>query len=535
MKHLNYINIKLLLGLFLLTGLNQSVSGQLLPGNLYGQMTVGAGDPWALIHGDLKIMSTGELFLGTHAPRGLQINQLGIAGNYIGEAGSRVYISINDNSNAPGSRGYIDIIGTATKTDGATTVELDAFNANTGWNGACIDLIRANAAGSDPGTFQMLEHTLNDRIGVLRHRYYNQDLIWFFAEKLVLSQRTETQTTCRNAGFNPLAIIVAPGEYSYQWYRCNEQGDENSFVILPNENGQYFTPPSNTIGTSYYRCIVTSLSCNYNIDTTAVSGAMIVSGSVRIITQPEGEIVIHNGAPADILLSVEAENAVSYQWFKNGVAIANSNSSEITIDLGSTQDKYYVEVSGCGETIVSEIATIGFCLDIIVQKRNHTLAVNNNSDTNGGYKFVHFRWYKNGELINEGDAPNNYADHYYSGSDNLDFNALYYVELMTADGSRFVSCEFQPSWQGATPSIQVYPNPVTFVSSGKVTLEVFDLENENDLDNANITVYSASGQMVMKSKANGRKTEVQMPSTPGVYIIRLNSETISTDAKVIVK
>ena len=538
MKKYKQQKTKFLISLCLLC-ISLSASAQLLPGNLYGQMVVGSGTPWVLINGDLKIMSTGELFLGSHSPRGEQTNQLAISGNYIGEDGSRIYISVNDNSNTPGTRGYIDIIGTATKTDGPTTIELDAFNKSLGWNGACIDLIRANAVGSDPGTFRMNEQNLNGRIGLLRYRYYNNDLVWFFAEKLILGQRIDAQTICRDASFNPLSVTVAPGEYTYQWYRCNESGNSNSFVNLGSANGAqtaHFTPPANAIGTNYYRCIVTSLTCNYNTDTTTVSGAIIVNANVRIIRQPESQAIIDNGIPVNIQLSVETEGATSYQWFRNGIAISNSNSPEITVELGDAMDTYHVEVSGCGGTIVSETATAGGnCLDLIVQKRNHTLTINNNPNTNGGHQFVYFRWFKNGELIKQGDAPTDYADHYYTGGNSLDLEALYHVELTTADGVRFVSCEYQFKWATPTPSIKVYPNPVTNVSNKKITLEVLDLEDESALNNASIVVYSPNGQILSRSKATGRETQLQMPNITGVYIVRFIDDTISTDVKVIVK
>jgi len=222
MKQYEYIkSIELLLGLVLLIGLNQTASAQ-LAGNLWGQMTI--GDPTTLINGNLTIKPTGELFLGPHSPRGLQTNMLSITGNYVGENGSRIYVSVTDNSNLPNTRGYIDIVGTATNTNGATLIMLDYFNASLGWDGSCIDLIRANSIGSDVGTFRMDSMTLNSRIAVLRHRTYDNSVIWYLAQKLIMSQRTDAQSSCLNESLNPLSVVTAPGNYSFQWYRSDADG-----------------------------------------------------------------------------------------------------------------------------------------------------------------------------------------------------------------------------------------------------------------------------------------------------------------------
>jgi hypothetical protein len=531
MKHLRQKSIRLLIGLILLAGLNQAVSAQ-FAGNLWGQMTI--GDPVTLINGNLVITPTGELFLGPHSPRGLQTNMLSITGNYVGENGSKIYVSVSDNSNLPNTRGYIDIRGTATKTDGATLIVLDYFNASIGWDGSCIDLIRANSAGSDIGTFQMDAMTLNTRTAVLRHRMYDNSVIWYLAEKLIRSQHTSAQSSCLNEPLVTLSVATVPGDYTYQWYRCDADG--SNLVSLGSANGAQtseFTPVITTAGTTYYRCVVTSLTCNYNTDTTAVSGAITVGSPVLIAQHPADYFVCSTERiNYTTTLSIATGNGITYQWYKNGVAIPGANYSDLEIELtkGSI-DRYHVELQGCG-TMQSEVAYVGHSLNVILQKMNSTLVINNNANTNGGYNFVHYIWYKDGQKIASG-SHSNLQGHYYANGD-LDPNAEYWAELTDINGNRYRTCPYTPVIR-AKVNIQAYPNPVASITSRVVTIDIEGISPE-ELNAATIDIYSSLGAYIGKERVQGRnKVPVAMPNEPGVYILLFKSATEEHNIKIIVE
>ena len=533
MKQFKYIqrSIGLLTGFILLIGLNQTVSAQ-FTGNLWGQMTI--GDPITLMNGDLVITSTGELFLGPHSPRGLQTNMLNITGNYIGENGSRIYTSVSDNSNLPNTRGYIDIVGTATKTNGATLIVLDYFNASTGWDGSCIDLIRANSVGSDVETFRMDAMTLNSRTAVLRHRTYDNSVIWYLAEKIIKNQYTPAQSGCLNEPLATFSVVTAPGNYTYQWYSCDADG--SNLIDLGSANGAQtpeYLPVSTTAGTSYYRCVITSLACNYNTDTTAVSGAVTVGSSIRIISQPADYFVCGATGREHTTLSVIAEgDGITYQWYKNGVAVNGGNYPDLDIELtNGSIDQYYVELQGCG-TLRSEVVYVGFSLDVISQKMNSTLVVNNNSKTNGGYSFVHYTWYKDDQKI-AGGSHDNLQGHYYAGGD-LDPYAEYWVELIDANGNRYRTCPFTPTIQSKV-KIEAYPNPVTSITNRVVTIDIEGI-SEEDLYWATIDMYTSSGAYIGVEKVQGRnRVPVIMPNEPGVYLLQFKSAAEGREIKIIVK
>ena len=525
-------SIGLLAGLVLLIGLNQTASAQ-FAGNLWGMMTI--GDPITLINGDLMITSTGKLFMGPHSPRGLQTNMLSITGNYAGEEGSQIYVSVADNSNLPNTHGYIDIVGTATRSNGATLIVLDYFNASTGWDGSCIDLIRANKTGSDTETFRMESMTLNSRTAVLRHRTYDNSMIWYLAQKLIISQHTPAQSSCQNEPVDPFSVITAtPGNYTYQWYRCDANG--SNLINLGSANGAQtpeYKPAFTTAGISYYRCVVTSLACNYNTDTTAVSGAVAIGSSIRIISQPADYFVCNSEGNKHTVLSVVAEgDNITYQWYKNDIPVPGANEPDLDIELTKGLiDQYYVEIQGCG-TIRSEAAYVGFSLDVILQKMNSTLVINNNANTNGGYNFVYYTWYKDGQRI-AGGSHDNLQGHYYANGD-LDPDAEYWAEMTDINGKHYRTCPYTPVIH-IKINILAYPNTVASAINRVVTVDIEGISPE-ELNSATIDMYSSLGAYMGRERVQGRnRVPVTMPNEPGAYILQFKSATEERNIKIIVE
>ncbi|MDR0437126.1 MAG: hypothetical protein LBH22_02350, partial [Bacteroidales bacterium] len=196
-----------IVGLGLLIGLNQTVSAQ----HLYGQMVINENPK--LLHGNLTKGSSAELFLGDHGSILQKTNELWKVGNFRGEVGAKLHISVIDNSNDFGTRGLFNIIGTA---NGSTEIVLDIHNS---WNGMPIDLVRAYNAGSDVEAFTMQEATYNGREAYLANRLEGGDRVWFLAERtpclpLIVQKRNNTLVVNNNpesnGGFNFIY---------YKWYR----------------------------------------------------------------------------------------------------------------------------------------------------------------------------------------------------------------------------------------------------------------------------------------------------------------------------
>jgi hypothetical protein len=193
-----------------------SVQAQ-LPGYLSGKATIKESP--TLFIGNLIMGEKGELFLGSNQPRLQQKNTFFHVGNYVGEVGAKIYLSVADNSNSYGSRGFFDVVGTAA---GSTEIMLDMFD---NWDGSYIDLARAHAANSDAEAFTMQENYYNERLAQLRSRIEGNDRIWFVAElvpedeclPLILQKKNNMLVVDNNPTSNGGYVFSY-----YKWFRNNE-------------------------------------------------------------------------------------------------------------------------------------------------------------------------------------------------------------------------------------------------------------------------------------------------------------------------
>ncbi|MFH6995523.1 T9SS type A sorting domain-containing protein [Flavobacterium sp. FlaQc-48] len=166
--------------------------------------------------------------------------------------------------------------------------------------------------------------------------------------------------------------------------------------------------------------------------------------------------------------------------------------------------------------------------DIVHQKFNNVLLVNNNPQTNGGYEFVAYQWFKNGQLIGTGQ--------YYSAGDNiganLDPTADYSVKMTTKDGKVLQTCTSKITFT-KKPEAKLYPNPI---ETGKVITVEADFPEE-ELQNMQISLYSATGQLIKVVQSSSVKTEIQLPPTAesSMYLVVLETPNVKKSFKVIVK
>jgi hypothetical protein len=200
----------------------QTASAQVLPGYLAGQATISENP--TLIAGNLVIGSTGELFLGSNQPRLQQIFTLFHIGNYAGEAGAKTHVSVTDNTNNYGSRGFFDVVGTA---NGTTEIVLDMFNR---WDGSRIDLARAYNEGSNIDAFVMQDAVYNGWLAQLKSRIESNDRIWYIEAldedclPIILQKKNKTLVVDNNPTSN--------GGYTfsyYKWYKNDELIHEGTY------------------------------------------------------------------------------------------------------------------------------------------------------------------------------------------------------------------------------------------------------------------------------------------------------------------
>ncbi|WP_406843731.1 T9SS type A sorting domain-containing protein [Flavobacterium soyae] len=166
--------------------------------------------------------------------------------------------------------------------------------------------------------------------------------------------------------------------------------------------------------------------------------------------------------------------------------------------------------------------------DIVKQKFNNVLLVNNNPQTNGGYEFVSYEWFKNEQLIGTGQ--------YYSAGNSitslLDPTADYSVKMTTKDGKVLYACASKITLTN-TLQAKLYPNPIEI---GKVITVEADFPAE-ELEKMQISLYTVTGQLVKTVQSSTAKTEIQLPQTTesNMYMVVLETPNIKKSFKVIVK
>ncbi len=144
-------------------------------------------------------------------------------------------------------------------------------------------------------------------------------------------------------------------ELDYQWYKDGQKLTNSTTVAGVNSATLTMTVVTKAMTEGTYFCKVNLL--GYQTEITSNSS------TISILTNPSilGQSTFTNiQAGKDLALSVSANgDALSYQWFKDGVAIPNSTSATFTKTAVTTADAgtYRVEVSNPCSTISSN--TIG--------------------------------------------------------------------------------------------------------------------------------------------------------------------------------
>jgi len=164
--------------------------------------------------------------------------------------------------------------------------------------------------------------------------------------------------------------------------------------------------------------------------------------------------------------------------------------------------------------------------DIVHQKFNNVLLINNNPQTNGGYEFVSYQWFKNGQLVGTGQ--------YYSAGDDLanslDKSADFSVKMTTKDGKTLQTCSTKITTQKSLAA-RLYPNPI---QSGQVITVEADYPAE-ELENMQISLYNVSGQLIKTLKSSTVRTEIQLPDAESnMYVVVIETPNIKKTLKVIV-
>jgi PKD repeat protein len=176
------------------------------------------------------------------------------------------------------------------------------------------------------------------------------------------AQPLETQTLCQTAAPTLLSVTASGGTGTllYQWYN-NALNNTTSGTLIGSATSASYTPPTATVGTVYYYCVITTAASGCSV-TTATS-AVIVTPAPTFITQPTASNVCVDGAPAQMCVTyTDGTGTPSYQWYSS---ITNTNSGGTTI-TGATSSCYTPSAAITGTTYYYAVITLngGGCSSI---------------------------------------------------------------------------------------------------------------------------------------------------------------------------
>lgn len=306
-----------------------------------------------------------------------------------------------------------------------------------------------------------------------------------------------------------------------------------------------------------------SISPSYNINTDegTYSDAILVSGAEDATNKYRfaykyGKLIVKTRNSDTSIANVEI-NGVSHTELPSYYALdCSATGNEVEIVINTTDPLAKIELLGGDAIIVDNTITtrlmkpgqniIDFLVvahdgltnekhsitvekyipfdDLVISRWNNTLVVINNPANNGGYRFISYKWYRNGEMVGTDQA-------YSAGSGNkLNSTDSYYVQVTTDRGEVMRTCVANVTSVGM--KVSVYPNMVAEGSS--VTVEA-DLTNDL-LENAVIKIYNGNGIHVSDTKVTGRYTQVSVQGAAGIYVLKFVSDQgFTSEMKVIKK
>ncbi|TXK73429.1 T9SS type A sorting domain-containing protein [Mesonia sp. K4-1] len=167
--------------------------------------------------------------------------------------------------------------------------------------------------------------------------------------------------------------------------------------------------------------------------------------------------------------------------------------------------------------------------DIAEQKFDNVLLVNNNPQTNGGYRFVGYEWYINDRLVS--------TEQYYSAGDTsedlLSENASYYLRLETENGEILQTCTGEVSLVHDFKA-SLYPNPNQPGRVLNIEMDGLGLTTNKEME---INLYSLQGSLIKQWKTQKQMTQVNLPESlmAGVYLVRCSIQGRHRNFKLIIE
>ena len=179
----------------------------------------------------------------------------------------------------------------------------------------------------------------------------------------------------------------------------------------------------------------------------------------------------------------------------------------------------------CGDIKIPIEFDVYYSSSILQPKFNNLIALLD-KETNGGYEFITYQWYKNGELMEGEIDPYLYLP---EGETFADGDCYHLLLKRKDDGVVLKTCEVCPA---TTPIDDVEASDIaisaTLLNKGQSIL----IQN---FDKGLVNIYSFTGQLIDSYKITSEMTEIFAPNQQGFYLLELITTDDNSVYKIYVK
>ncbi|SHJ20244.1 Por secretion system C-terminal sorting domain-containing protein, partial [Mesonia phycicola] len=351
---------------------------------------------------------------------------------------------------------------------------------------------------------------------------------------LTIEQAPQTIT------FNPLAIMVLEDDPDFQLQAIASSGLAVDYTYTYTSAN----PPATVSSTGWVDLLTSGLvditahqagNANY-LPATSVMQTLQINSRDASAHSIEIEDEVYSSPSNEIYYLIACEdafNAVTVTFETETNASVNpSHNFTIETPIPGIYREEIIITSQDGSTTETYLITVEKMFsfsDIVEQKFDNVLLVNNNPSTNGGYSFVAYEWYKDDQIIS--------VDQYYSAGpstlDLLDPSAEYYVRMETTEGDILQTCIGSITLEHDF-SASIFPNPNESGSVLNIELEGLEISSAELL---NINLYSLQGAKVGHWVSDRNFTTVKLPETlaTGVYIVNCTADNKTYNFKLIIE
>lgn len=169
-------------------------------------------------------------------------------------------------------------------------------------------------------------------------------VVIIYDDPTLTTQPIASQTLCQGATPQALEVtaVGGNGSFTYQWY-SNVNNNTTTGTLITGATSATYSPPTATVGTSYYYCLVTQSTPGCSV--TSETATIVINISPNIVNQPFSSLVCLDGTPNTMQLTFSnGAGTVSYQWYSN----ISSNNSSGTAITGETNPTFIPPTSALG-------------------------------------------------------------------------------------------------------------------------------------------------------------------------------------------